>query len=155
MMPSGISDSLLEEIKEAVGDPHAIVSVRDENNCFIYVNGGWEGAAERQAAEVIGKTLGQLDILPPVELRRFQSEDDEARRRGHLVIVRRYTVNETPRSLLAIRAVITHEDQDCLVEVSYLSWHNVPPDNLFGWSSQAAESAIGEAVAARLRNLSG
>ncbi len=144
-----VIESLALGVASVVDNPDAIISIRNEDGEYIFVNEAWEKAAKVTRADVLGKRLSALDVIPFHEAVRFEQEDCFVREQKNFVTNRSYTVRGEPLRVLVIRVFLRFKGQDYLVEVSIPFKPMVIENDLFQmWLG--LEAAYGQLVATRL-----
>lgn len=126
------------------------VSVRTDAGVFLYVNDRWRRDFKVSPE---GKQLSDLNISSPEEVSRSQAIDDIVLRQGSLVDLSTLVINGQPSRLAVVRGAVRFRHERYLIVVSWILGMNYSVSSPFGWSSDRADRAFADMIAARLQSL--
>jgi PAS domain-containing protein len=143
---------LAEQIERLVERADTVVSIRSDDGRFVHVNSAWERYFGRAAADVLGKSLAELNIMTPVEVALSDAVDEVVRIQKSIVETSTYALFGVPTRFVVIRSLLRYRAVNFRVVISFSS-AQVMVATAMGWDPLRVDRVYAELVAVRLRLL--
>lgn len=154
-MPGILTDTvtdLVRAVTSVVDNDAAAISIRDRSSVYLYVNPEWRKIAGITKEQVVGKRLTDLNIVPQDQAERFIEEDKKLQEEKSLVVIDNYDVRGKSMRLMAVRAFVSFNHNDYVVEVSTVL--KSLSKNSPAWEVwQQLETVLGDLLAVRLLSM--
>jgi transcriptional regulator with PAS, ATPase and Fis domain len=138
---------LVKAILVIINRSDVSISIRNNENKFLYVNQLWEDNFHKKSVDIIGKTLEEIGVSSAQEIAASNAIDNLLSTEKSIIETTTYGANT---KIMVIRALVKYKNEDYRVILAFNTATYTLP-TITGWSMERADRVYAQILAARLQ----